>query len=149
MKTLAIALSVWFLAAWVNAGDAPVLLQLDAAKHTKAPDGSATAGRGWVQFSVQATNTSTHPIWLHGYALTSPFYNLFTRQKNAAWTDYRMGYCGTGAGPRQLDPGATTKFTVSIPEKYVGQQLRVEISIHDAPQDSKPITVSSDPALIQ
>lgn len=144
MKTLAILLSAFLVTAYAMAAESPVQLRLDAPKHIKAPPGSATAGSTWVAFPVRVTNTSARPVWLSGYSLGSPFYSLFTRQSDSgAWADRGMGFCGTGAGTHQLAPGAATTFSISVPARYIGQQLRVEMSVLDSPRDSKPVTVSS------
>jgi len=145
MKTLTIVLSAFLVTTLAMAADAPVQLRLDAPKHTKAPPGSATAGSTWVQFPVRVTNTSARPVWLSGYSLGSPFYSIFTRQADSgAWADRGIGYCGTGAGTHQLAPGAATTFSVSVPARYIGHQVRVELSVLDSPKDAKLITVSSD-----
>ena len=145
MKTLATALSTFLVTAFAMAADLPVQLRLDAPKHTKAPPGSATAGSTWVEFPVRVTNTSARPIWLSGYSLGSPFYSIFTRQTDSsAWSDRGIGFCGTGAGTHQLAPGAATTFSVSVPVRYIGRQLRVELSVLDSPRDSKPVIISSD-----
>ena len=150
MKTLAIVLSAFFVAAYAMAADSPIQLRLGAPTHTKAPPGSATPGSAWVQFPVRVTNTSARPIWLEGYSLATPFYRIFTRQTDSsAWTDRGVGFCGTGAATHQLASGATTTFSVSVPARYIGQQIRVELPILDSPRDSKPVTVSSDVRPIQ
>jgi hypothetical protein len=127
-----------------------VQIHLDLPKHTKAPPGSATAGSKWVEFSVRVTNTSSGPVWFHGYAVNSPFYSLFTRQDGSApWANRNVGFCGTGAGTHSLTAGSSAVFSVAVPEKFIGQQLRVELPVLDSPRDSKPMTVRSDPAFIR
>ncbi len=150
MKSLSIAVVV-LLATWsVFAAESTAQIRLGAPAHIKAPPGSATAGSTWIEFSVSVTNITKRSIWFHGYSLSSPFYSLFTRQINSAnWTDRGVGFCGTGAGIFELPAGAATSFTVAVPERYVGEQLRVELAVLASPKDLKGISVSSEAASIK
>jgi hypothetical protein len=150
MRTLTIAFVALFGAGSTVAAQSPAQIRVGAPTRVKAPPGSATAGSTWIEFPVHVTNTSKRSIWLDGHSLGSPFYSLFTRQNDSSrWTDRGMGFCGTGAGAHELAPGAVTTFTVAVPERYVGEQLRVELSVRASPEDSTTVTVSSDATSIK
>jgi hypothetical protein len=122
-----------------------VQLRLGTPERVKAPKGSATAGSTWVTFPVHVDNLTTHSIWLHGHGLNSPFYQLFTRRTDSeTWLTRGMGFCGTGAKRHQLRAGATTTFSVSVPVRYVGQQLRVELRAYQSADDATPDTINSE-----
>ena len=131
--------------------DGGPLLQLRHAnsKHIKAPPGSATAGSTWIEFPVKFTNTSVRPIWFGGYALNSPWYSLFTKQPvSETWTKYGLAFnCLNEL--QQLTPGDSIVFSVSVPNRYVGQQLCVEIPIYLTPERSSSVTVRSNPMIIK
>ena len=125
-------------------------LYLEAPTRVIAPPGSAIAGNVWFDFPVRAVNTSSKVLWLHGYSLDSPFYSYSTRKTDSSrWTKGVVGYCGTGAGVHEFDPGVITLFHVSVPAQHTGRQIRVELNIYGSPTDSKPVIVRSEAALIQ
>ena len=132
------------------AAEPSLQLRLGRAGHIKAPPGSATAGSTWVEFPVYVRNSSQHPVWLHGHSLRSPFYRIFTRRSDTAtWTSRGLGFCGTGARAQRLAPGASTKFSASVPEDYIGQQIRVELPTYDSPARARATIVSSRATLIK
>jgi hypothetical protein len=138
------------LAGSALAADEPVVMELGVPVHYTEPSGDKSPGSEWIRFPVKATNTSSKPVWLYGYALDSPFYSMFTRAaEGAPWTDASLGYCGTGAGLRELAPGATTQFSVSISLEHVGQQLRVQLAVRTTLDDTKQVSVSSAAVLIK
>ena len=145
MKTFIACALLLLLLTFAMATEPAVRLRLGAPERIKAPKGSATAGSTWVTFPVHVANVSNGSIWLHGHSLRSPFYGLFTRQKDSdAWITRGIGFCGTGASRHQLRAGAATTFSVSVPVRYVGQQLRVELLVYDSADDTKPETIYSD-----
>lgn len=91
-----------------------------------APLGSATEGSKWIEHVVTYKNTSNRTIWIVGYAETLPFAGIETRpNKTAEWTNYSLGYCGTGAQEFEIAPDASYSFTAALPERYVGDEFRI------------------------
>src|SRR5512138_2892957 len=80
----------------VVAGDIDVTI--GEGREIIAPPGSATAGSKWIEHAVTYTNKSERPLWIVGYAKTSPFSGIETRaNEDGGWRKYGLYYCGTGA----------------------------------------------------
>lgn len=95
-------------------------------KEITAPQGSATAGSTWIQFSVTYRNRSKKSVWIHGYSPDNVFYELETRSdEHGEWAAYGMGYCGTGAIRQEIRPGESHNFTIALPDRYRGNEFRV------------------------
>jgi hypothetical protein len=123
-----------------------VILEIGASKGTIAPPESATAGSTWIEFAVTYKNRGQQSVWIHGYSADNVFYQLETRaEKQEKWAAHGMGYCGTGAQMWEIHSGESHSFTVALPERYRGQELRVVLDCHASESAREPTRAASLP----
>ena len=146
MNSLFVALSAALFVGCAAAVPLPARLTLGTPKHRVAPPSSVIAGYESVDFSVRVTNTSKQPIWFYGQLRQLPFYRLFIRPTASdRWTDRTMPGCGMGAEFHEIAPGASSAFTVFVPGRETGHQLRVELPVYESPNDNaKSLSITSD-----
>lgn len=84
--------------------------------------------RGVSRFRI--TNQSKAPVYYDGYDVSMPLYALETKGF-FGWHDAGMGWCGTGALVRRLDPGRSAYFDVrhaAVPGKTYRVGIRLFLS---------------------
>lgn len=126
-----------------------ITVSLGEMKEIKAPPGSATVGSTWIETKVTYSNTGTQPVWIYGYSKTSPVYGIETRphvagkEKPAKWTEYGLGYCGTGLQVLKIDPGEKFPFSIALAEDYRGKDFRVSIGYYTDASAKRVFTSTS------
>jgi hypothetical protein len=83
------------------------------------------AGAESVNLEFEAENRTSKPIPYLGFvadpgtrpdpkARISPLYQV-QFEREAGWKPHGIGWCGTGLGPVQLEPGKKATFIISVP----------------------------------
>ena len=66
-------------------------------------------------FRFRVNNTSKTPLFFDGYSTSSPLYSVQFHRLGLYWRPIEIGWCGTGAEPRRLPPGASFTFWADDP----------------------------------
>ncbi len=114
-----------------------------------APRGSATAGSQWISCPLWLSISEKRGVWIDGYSVNKPFYAICTRASDSEnWTEFDTGFCGTGAEMQCVSQGVTPRFSVAVPARYSGQEIRVAVVVFDNESGANPVAVVSDAAQI-
>lgn len=95
-----------------------------------------------MRVELRVTNDGEEPIHYSGYARTHPLYTVF-RLQDGAWRRATGGWCGTGLGPRTLEPAESVEFAVRVHGSW--NPFRVEILLRTPEPGAEPRVVRTPP----
>lgn len=144
-----VVLCLALLSAQAMADPFPGKITVGPSKLVVRPPESSIAGYRSLEYPVRLTNFLIRPVWFFGHFQGAPVYRIFMRsQESDPWEDKTMGLCGLGDGLRQIPPGKSVTFTVSVPASDLGKQFRIEIPLYKSPDPLAPGDVGSSAAVI-
>lgn len=98
---------------------------------TISPKDSAYPGKKWMTRKFKIKNISGQDFFVIGDSLDHLFFQIFTKEpKTGEWTNYGLGFCGTGARAHTIKSGSTFTVSVSLPIEISNRDFVIEFDRH-------------------